>query len=124
MSSQPVWLIILASVISGLVGVAVSTAYYRWWQKRRMKLDTLTRLLGYRFDLKSPEFLSAINEVIVVFHDSPKVMTALRAFHNVAVTQQKPIANDSFVELLRAVATNCGVKHEGINDSMFLKPFN
>lgn len=124
MGAQQVALTLVSSLLSGLLGVAISTAYYRRFEHRRVKLDTLTRLLGFRFDIGGDEFSRALNEVFVVFHDSPEVLRALQDFHDVTVSRQSALANDRLMALLKALCRDARVNPAGISDSFYLMPFN
>ena len=75
------WLIvILAAIISGLLGIAISITYYRRHEKYLSKLQTLKDFAGYRYDLRGEAFTRAINEIFIVFSDSTKVKQALKKF--------------------------------------------
>ena len=67
-------LTIVSSILSGIVGVIISTYYYKKSEQRRIKVDTAKRLFANRFDITGDEFSRALNEVFVVFHDSTSVM--------------------------------------------------
>lgn len=121
---QQAVLTLAAALLSGALGVGISTWYYRRHQRRRDKLDTLTRLLGYRFDILGPEFSRALNEIFVVFHDSPHVLAALQEFHQVVLTHQAQLANDKLVSLLKTLCRDVRIDPAAVNDSFFLQPFN
>ena len=119
-----VLLALVASLLSGMLGVGISTLYYRRHERRRARLDTLTRLFGYRFDLPGPDFSRALNEVFVVFHDSRDVLAALQEFHQVIVIRQRELANDKLVALLKAMCRTVRIDPARVNDSFYLQPFN
>jgi hypothetical protein len=85
MAWQQVLVAVAASLVSGLLGVGISTWYYRRHERRRARLDTVSRLFGFRFDIQGREFSRALNEVFVVSHDAPRVIEALPGFHEVTV---------------------------------------
>lgn len=124
MSWQQALVTIVASLLSGLLAVAVSTWHYRRHERRQAKVDTLTRLMGFRFDLRGREFSRALNEIFVVFHDSPEVLRALQEFHEVIVASQGKLANDKLVALLKAMCRGAGIDPASVNDSFYLQPFN
>ena len=78
--------VIISSLLSGLIGVILSLWYYRRYENRKQKLDTFRRLLGNRFAIAITEgqesnsehsrevFFAALNEIVVVFHDSAAVL--------------------------------------------------
>lgn len=98
-TAQTLWLV-LSSLLSGLVGVGVSTYYYRRYEDRKSKLETLKRFVGNRYDLKGDAFSSVLNEIFVVFHDSERVMDALSA-HHMAVTSPAQSSEDEFLKLFK-----------------------
>ena len=113
---------IVSSLISGVVGVVISTVYYRRYEKRKRKVDTLTRLFRNRYDLKGDEFSRALNEVFLVFQGSRDVMDALSKFHERVVARED--CEDDLIRLFRAMCNDVGVKHDQFSDSFFLCPFN
>lgn len=123
-SWQQVLVTLVASLLSGILGVGVSTWYYRRHERYRSKMDTLTRLFGYRFDIVGPDFSRALNEVFVVFHDSPLVLAALQDFHLVTVSRQGELANDKLVSLFTAMCQDVRTDPHTVNDSFYLQPFN
>jgi len=124
-----IWVIFLSSLLSGLVGVLISTYYYLRYERRKLKLDTLRRLAGARFALTveatterlKEEFFSALNEAFVVFHDAPKVLDALETLH--AERNQPDRTHDNMVKLFKAMTNHLRISHSALTDSFFLKPF-
>lgn len=124
----PLWLMILSSLLSGLIAVLISTAYYHRFEKRKWKLETLRRLAATRFALthKSTEasrieFFSALNEIHVVFQDSPKVLQHLEKMHNELNIPGR--LDDNFVKLFKVIFDALGIKQIALNDSFLLRPF-
>ena len=123
-----IWITLCASLLSGLVGVGVSTAYYRRYENRKMKLDLIRRLAGARYQIAgagvaagSDGFFSALNEVFVVFHDEPKVIAAIETFRR-ELGRPGNVENNLptlFKELFKTV----GLKNDYLNDSFILSPF-
>ena len=120
----PLWLIISA-LLSGLIGVILSTHFYRRFEIRKQKFDTFRRFLGNRFAITEgqesnaessrQEFFAALNEVMVVFHDSAPVLDALQEYYE----SKSP---DSLLRLFKAMCKNLNVRYE-FNDSFFETPF-
>ena len=117
-------IILISSLASGLLGVIISTFYYRRYEERKIKLDTARRILGFRYDIRSEGFTQALNEAFVVFHDSPRVTQALGEFHEVITLEHSKIANEKLICLFKAVCDEVGVAYDAFNDSYFLQPFN
>ena len=121
----PFWQIIIASLLSGLIGVIVSSIFYRRYEKRKQKLDTFRRLLGNRwaitevkesnFEHFRGEFIVALNEIFVVFHDSDSVRDALNTYH-------KSKSLDNLISLFKAICKDLKISYE-FNDSIFSEPF-
>ena len=121
----PFWVTIISSLLSGLIGVILSSWRYQEYEKRKQKLDTLRRLLGNRFAITEEQgsntehsredFFAALNEVFVVFHDSDPVIDALKKYHEI-------MSQDNRLRLFKAMCKDSKVSHE-FNDSFFEKPF-
>ena len=124
----PLWLMVLSSLLSGLIAVLISTAYYHRFEKRKWKLDTLRRLAATRFALthksteaSKTEFFSALNEVHVVFQDSPKVLEHLEKMHSELKRPDR--LDDNIVKLFKVIFDALGIKQIALNDSFILRPF-
>jgi len=122
LDSTSIIVTIISSVLSGIVGVIISTIYYRRYEKRRTKIDTLKRFFANRYDLTGDEFSRAINEIFVIFHESPTVMTALSEFHEKVTARQN--SENKLLQLLKAMCKDVNIGFDKFNDSFFLKPFN
>ena len=113
-----IWVVIASSVISGIVGVVVTIIYSHLYEKRRMKLDILRRFAATRYDAGGEEFAKTMNEIFIVFQDSPKVMQSLADYHRFAKPDDW---RDSLLKLFKEMCRNAGVKVE-FNDSFFFTP--
>lgn len=122
MTFEEITITIISSLLSGIVGVAISTFYYRRYENRKTKMDTFKRFFGNRYDLKSDAFSQAINEIYVVFKNSRPVMEALSQHHN-AVTSNKG-SEDELVKLFKAMCRELDLDATDFNDSFFLTPYN
>ena len=115
----------MSSLLSGLIGVILSSWFYLRYEHRKQKFDTLRRLLGNRFSVTEgqennsehsrEEFFAALNEIVVVFHDSPIVLDALNKYH-----ENK--SQDNLLRLFKAICKSLKVSYK-FNDSFFQKPF-
>lgn len=123
-TTSQILLTVVSSLISGIVGVVISTVYYRKYEKHKVKMDTTRRLLGSRYNILGECFTQALNEAFVIFHDSPQVMKALAEFHQVATSRQSAIANDKLVSLFKSICKDVRIDYRSFNDSYFLQPFN
>jgi hypothetical protein len=122
LSSTSILVTIGSSLLSGIVGVVISTIYYRRYEKRRAKIDTFKRFFANRYDLKGDEFSRALNEIFVIFHDSSEVMAVLSEFHAKVTTKQS--SEDELLRLHKAMCKEVRINFDRFNDSFFLKPFN
>jgi hypothetical protein len=116
---------IMSSLISGFLGVLISTYVYVRRDVKMFKMQTLKKFASNRYDIKGDKFTEALNEIIVVFNDSPKVMDELDKFHKEVTSRSgTDIANDRLVRLYKTMCKVVGVNYSGFNDSFFLTPFN
>lgn len=121
------WTIVLiSSLVSGLLGVGISTWYHQRNEIRRAKLQVLQRLFGNRNDLLGQLFTEALNQVFVVYYDSHEVLVALKTFHEVVIGGQKTtdLANQKLLDLFKAMCKHLKIETEPLTDNFFLQPFN
>ena len=125
MAENPLWVTVVASLISGLVGALITMVAVAHRELRRFRVDTLKRFFSNRFDLRGEEFTRALNEVFVVFNDVPEVMQTLAEFHK-AITSRTPNStpNDALIKLFKAMCRAAKIRFDDFNDSFFLTPFN
>jgi len=121
------WMVVLiSSLLSGLLGVGISTWYHQRNEIRRTKLQILQQLLGNRHDIRGQLFTEALNQIFIIFHDSQDVLVALKAFHEVTMGAQKTtdLANQKLLDLFKAMCKNLKINPESLTDNFFLQPFN
>ncbi|MCX7279293.1 MAG: hypothetical protein NTZ15_18575 [Burkholderiales bacterium] len=117
-------LTVFLALASGVVGSALTVWFMVRIEDRKLKIDTLRRMLGNRDELTGAAFCSAVNEVLVVFRNDEKVLAALRNLHQVALTPSKPNINDALVVLLKEAAAACKLSPSSIPDTAFLQVVN
>ena len=115
---------VVSSLISGLIGVFVSTWYFYKLERHKMKLDLARRLLGNRFSIRGDAFSCAVNEVIAVFADSDDVLLKLRGLYEALQAHGKPNAETALIDFLKAVCKNSGLTQASLNDAFLIKTFN
>ena len=81
LSGEYIVITVLASLLSGVIGVLISSIYYRRVEQRKIKLDTARRLFGNRRNMRGAEFTAAMNEIPIVFADSEDVIRATKKFY-------------------------------------------
>ena len=121
------WLIVIvAAIISGLLGVVISLMYYRRHEKYLRKLQTLKDFSGYRYDLRGEAFTRAMNEIFIVFSDSTKVKQALKRFYEntMSPVRSSTLADQYLVELFKSMCEDLNIKTGDFTDSFFLTAFN
>ena len=124
MSVEAILVTIVASLISGLVGVGVSFWLFYKLERHKLKLDFARRLLGHRFSISGDSFSCAMNEVIAVFADSPDVLQRMERLYEALQAAGKPNANDALIDFLKSVCKSSGLSQATLNDAYLLKTFN
>lgn len=112
--------IILGSLISGLLGVVISTAVYVRRENRKLKLETLKKLAANRHNIY--ELAGALNEIFIVYNDSDKVMNALSNYHQKVVDRKN--SKDELVELFKQMCIATKVSFKEANENLFLITFD
>jgi hypothetical protein len=93
-----------------------------------MKLDLVRQLAGTRYQIapagsaaEADDFLAALNQIFVVFHDPPKVIAALDAFKRDLGKPNNMAEN--LPRLFRELFASLGLKYETLSDQFILTPF-
>lgn len=115
---------LVASLLSGIVGVGVSFWFFYKLERHKLKLDLARRLLGYRFSITGDNFTCAMNEVIAVFADSSEVLQKMERLYQALETPGKPNADSALVDFLKSVCKSSGLTQATLNDGYLLKTFN
>ena len=115
---------IISSLISGLIGIFVSSWFYSKMEKRKLKLDTVRRLLGYRYHIKSEGFSTALNEAVFIFADNQEVAKAIEELHTCAITPGQPDIDNKLLSLFKAVCKDTKCLPKNMNDTYLLQAFN
>jgi len=123
MQYTPLWQTITIALISGLIGVIVSSIIYLHRDRKKFKIDTLKRFASNRFEMGSKEFLSALNEIFVVFSKSKKVINCLDEYHKSVISEKNANTLDKLVKLYKAMCDDVNIDYSTLNDSFFLIPF-
>lgn len=128
MSIYIVFVTVIASLLSGLIGVLLSFKFYERLEKRKLKVETAKKLIGSRYDTGSIDFRTALNEIFVVYADSQEVMKAMESFWEVLQTplesRSSNLADDRLLLLLKEVCADAGITHpKHFNDAFFMRTF-
>ncbi len=124
MAAEAVLITVISSLISGVVGVFISSWYFYKLERHKLKLDLARRLLGNRFSISGDPFSCAVNEVIAVFADSPDVLSKLRSLYEALQAHGKPNAETALIDFLKAVCKDSGLTQATLNDAFLIKTFN
>ena len=124
MSTQAIVITLIASLLSGLIGAALSMWYFYKLERHKLKLDLARRLLGNRFSITGDAFSCAMNEVIAVFADSEEVLSKMGRLYEALQTHGKPNADGALIDFLKAVCKSSGLTQAVLNDAYLLKTFN
>jgi hypothetical protein len=117
--------ILISALLSGLIGVGISTWYHQRNEIKRIKLHVLQQLLGNRNDIQGQPFAEALNQVIVVFHDSKDVLKAWGAFFEaVAHHETNDLIFSKLLDLFKAMCRDLNIKTEQLTDDFFLRAYN
>ncbi len=115
---------IISSLLSGVLGVAISIVYHRREEKRQQKLNTLKDFVGYRYDPKCESFTKALNEIFLVFQDSKEVIEKLTNLHEIVVSKQTGLVDDKLIALFKEMCKNLNIDTNKYSESLFFKAFN
>lgn len=127
MNIDPLYVTIGSSLISGLLGVGISAWFFDRLERRKLKVDTARRLIGFRFNTASSEFQQALNEILVVFADESDVIEAIKELYENLENSHKPdsgvIDDASLTKVLKLVCSSIGLHPKQFDDKDYLKIF-
>lgn len=118
--------ILISSLISGLLGVGITTYYQRRSEDRRVKLQVLQQLLGNRHDLRGDKFTEALNLIPVTFSGCHDILAALKAFYEVVTSNSKStgLRNQKLLDLFKSMCKHLNVDMELLTYDYLLSAFN
>ncbi len=93
-------------------------------QVRAAKFDTARRFFGFRHSITGDGFSTAMNEVFVVFADSPSVIRAMADLYATLSSPGKPLADDKLVSFFKTICDDLKIGYSTVGDSFFIKTFN
>lgn len=124
LSNQAIFITVISSLVSGVIGAALSVWYFYKLERHKLKLDLARRLLGNRFSISGDAFSCAMNEVIAVFADSDEVLLKMGRLYEALQISGKPNAEGTLIDFLKAVCKASGLTQVALNDAYLLKTFN
>jgi len=118
---------LVASLLSGLIGVLVSFYFFQRLERRKMKMETARKLFGGKHNTSGDQFQEALNEVMLVFSDSDTVIAATEELWTTLEipikTRAATAADDKLVKLMKAICHNVGIRYKDLPDAYFLRCF-
>ena len=127
MTQEAIIVTFIASLLSGLVGVLVSFYFFSRLEKRKIKTETARKMFGSKHDITSPSFNEAMNEAMITFSDSNKVISAMEELWqtlSIPISSRPPdAANDKLVKLMKCMCREIGIKHKKLPDAYYLRYF-
>ncbi len=124
MTSDAILVTLASSLLSGLMGVSVSTWYFYKLERHKQKLDLARRLLGNRYNISGEPFSCAMNEVIAVFADAAEVLEKMERLYESLQVPEKPNSEVALIDFLKAVCKSSGLSQVTLNDTYLIKTFN
>ena len=107
----------------------IFTWYYHRHEKRKQQFEVLRKLGGSRYALTENttqevkvQFFSALNEVVILYHEHPDVIKALQNMHRELKISDR--LHDNLVTLFKAMCKVLKISNNGLNDEFFLRPFS
>ena len=123
----------VTTILAAIVGASAGAVVASWYQARnfrraeelKYKRDVLRRFVGNRHKWtganQTPEEpYTSLNEVFVVFADSPDVISAFNKFLHEA--DRKDRFHDNSEELVRALADASGVDISNVSNDVISRP--
>jgi hypothetical protein len=125
-----VYITIISSLISGLLGVIISSAFYANHEKNMIKLNLLHDLVGYREaitpsgEYNRKEFYIALNKVFLVYNDNDAVIDAYRGFVSNMSMGRGDLANESMFNMIKAMAEDSGLNYDQTDKEILMLPIS
>ena len=128
MNTEPIYITIISSLISGVLGVFISSWFYARLEKKRMKTETARKLFANRHDMHGTGFHEAMNEIIIVFSDSQNIIDLIEHLFKTVETPKQArsdkAADEALIKLMKAICKDVGVVYKTLPDSYYLKFFS
>jgi hypothetical protein len=126
-TTETVLLTISASLLSGVLGVIISSFFYASLERKKLKRDTARKMFGSKHDISGDKFLESMNEVLFVFSDSQSVIDVVQHLFGVIETPKEArpskAADEALIRLMKAMCKDIGIKYKELPDSYYLKFF-
>lgn len=118
------WITIIASLLSGLIGSLITMAVNNWKERERDKIAykrcIFQSLIAFRGDVtdnypSTGNFVVNLNQVFIAFNDCEKVIIAFEQY-------RKEMSPNNLITLLKEMANDIGINYKFANDDLFMSP--
>jgi hypothetical protein len=127
MDKEMLLVTVVSSLLSGLVGVIVSSIFFSRLERRKLKIETARKLFGSRHEITGKEFQEAMNEVMIVFSDCSDVIDSMENLWRVVDTPKNArpdkAADDALILLMKSICKDIGIKYKKLSDAYYLRFF-
>jgi len=128
MSQEQVYIALISSLLSGLVGIFISSWFYARLERRKLKTETARKLFANRHDMHGQGFHEAMNEIMIAFSDSQKVIDLIEGLFKVVETpihaRSEKAADEALIMLMKGICKDIGIEYKTLPDSYYLKFFS
>lgn len=114
---------VLAILLSPVIALWIGGIIRKRNRKKEEKYEILKKLIAFRYQLHSHEFLSALNSIILVFHDNKQLKEMVKNLHYAYTNGEKQEAIDQkIVELIFEASKITGYKVEEYEIKNLFRP--
>lgn len=115
---------IIISLISGILGVILTIFFQRRFMLYDLKREVLFQFVESRYDLLGENFTKALNKVNAVYVKDKSVIEAVDEFHSLILSQTGS-QDKTNQKLYQIYLTMCkSIKIKPMGETNFLTPFN
>lgn len=127
MTKETIIITLVSSILSGILGVVISSIFYSRLERRKIKIETARKMFGSRHSISGKEFQESINEIMIVFSDSQRVVDLVQDLFKVVSTplsaRSPQAADEALIKLMKGICEDIGIKYKNLPDSYYLKFF-
>ncbi len=114
---------VFAILLSPVVALWVGEIIRKRNRKEEEKYEVLKKLIAFRYQLHSPEFLSALNSIVLIFHENVKLKEMVKNLHHAYINGEKQkIIDQKIVELIFEICKVTGYDVEEYEITNLFQP--
>lgn len=112
----------IVGLVAAIIGAVVATLYQNKLHIKQIKIELITNILGFRYQLaegytgSQSNILLYLNQITTVFHKSSKV-------HKTVIQYKKDKTVESIVSLIKCMYDDVKIKYN-YDDSVIDTPFS